>query len=78
MLEANGFEPFEADGVIRLRNCPFDALVPEHRELTCGLNLAFLESVASTLGDAHVRARRQSQPGMCCVEFGPADGRAAT
>jgi hypothetical protein len=64
--------------VIRLRNCPFDALVPEHRELTCGLNLAFLESVASTLGEAHVEARRQSQPGMCCVEFVPSDVRAAT
>ena len=71
VLTANGFEPFEEDGVIRLRNCPFDALVSEHRELTCGLNLAFLESVASTLAGAHLAARRQSLPGLCCVEFVP-------
>jgi predicted ArsR family transcriptional regulator len=71
VLTANGFEPFEEGGAIRLRNCPFDALVSEHRDLTCGLNLAFLESVASTLSGAHVAARRQSRPGLCCVEFAP-------
>lgn len=71
VLTANGFEPFEEDGIIRLRNCPFDALVSEHRDLTCGLNLAFLESVASTFSGAHVSARRQSQTGLCCVEFAP-------
>jgi hypothetical protein len=71
ILTANGFEPFEEDGVIRLRNCPFDSLVSEHRELTCGLNLAFLGSVASTLSGAHLAARRQSHPALCCVEFAP-------
>jgi predicted ArsR family transcriptional regulator len=72
VLTANGFEPFEEDGAIRLRNCPFDALVAEHRDLTCGLNLAFLGSVAATLKGAHLAARRQSRPGRCCVEFVPA------
>lgn len=72
VLTANGFEPFEEAGVIRLRNCPFDALVSEHRDLTCGLNLAFLESVAATLTGARLAARRQSRPGLCCVEFAPA------
>ncbi|HJT63867.1 MAG TPA: transcriptional regulator [Candidatus Limnocylindria bacterium] len=72
VLTANGFEPFEEDGVIRLRNCPFDALVSEHRDLTCGLNLALLESVASTLTGAHLVARRQERPELCCVELAPA------
>ncbi|HET9497585.1 MAG TPA: transcriptional regulator [Candidatus Limnocylindria bacterium] len=72
VLTANGFEPFEEDGVIRLRNCPFDALVSEHRDLTCGLNLALLESVAATLSGAHLAARRQSRRELCCVELAPA------
>ncbi len=71
LLAAHGFEPEEAEGHILLRNCPFDALVDEHRDLTCGLNLTLLESVAATLPNASVTAVRRPRNGHCCVEFVP-------
>lgn len=50
MLETQGYEPFlDSDGVVRLRNCPFHALVGEHRELTCALNDALLDGVAAAV-----------------------------
>jgi predicted ArsR family transcriptional regulator len=73
VLADNGFEPLEEEGGIQLRNCPFDALVSEHRSLTCGLNLALLESVAAELPASGVRPVQRSRPGMCCVEFVPAE-----
>src|SRR3954471_20791902 len=33
VLDSAGYEPAEDDGTIRLRNCPFDALIDEHRPL---------------------------------------------
>ena len=72
LLAENGFEPEEAGGRILLRNCPFDALVDEHRDLTCGLNLTLLESVAATLPRLSVSAVRRPRNGHCCVEFVPA------
>jgi predicted ArsR family transcriptional regulator len=71
VLTDNGFEPLETEGTIRLRNCPFDALVSEHRALTCGLNLALLESVAAELPASGFRPVQRSRPGLCCVEFVP-------
>jgi predicted ArsR family transcriptional regulator len=72
VLTENGFEPLAEDGAIRLRNCPFDALVSEHRALTCGLNLTLLESVAAELPASGFRPVPRSRPGLCCVEFVPA------
>jgi predicted ArsR family transcriptional regulator len=69
VLTDNGFEPLEADGAILLRNCPFDALVSEHRAMTCGLNLTLLESVAAELPASGYRPVQRSRPGVCCVEF---------
>ena len=76
-LSENGYEPTQpdADGVIRLRNCPFHALVEEHRPLVCDMNLALAEGIADAIGaDASLRPRLDPQPGYCCVTFGPADG----
>src|SRR5688500_7715976 len=38
-LVAAGYEPELAEGELRLRNCPFHALVAEHTQLVCGMNL---------------------------------------
>ena len=44
-LEHGGYEPYlEATGTIRLRNCPFDALVDRHRPLMCGTNLSMAKA----------------------------------
>jgi predicted ArsR family transcriptional regulator len=67
-LRDRGYEPFEAPGGdIRLRNCPFHALVGEHRDLVCGTNLALTDGVVDGLGDPRLEARLDSQPGLCCV-----------
>jgi len=69
-LAEHGYEPEQATGEVRLRNCPFQALVSEHRELVCGMNLALLEGVVEGLDLAGVRAVLAPRPGLCCVSLG--------
>ena len=72
-LGERGYEPYDAGGgEIRLRNCPFHALVEEHRGLVCGMNLALAEGLVDGLGDDALHARLDPQPGSCCVAIGPA------
>jgi predicted ArsR family transcriptional regulator len=72
VLAAQGYEPVaEADGVVRLRNCPFDALVDDHRDLTCSMNLALLEGVVERVGEPDVVARADRRDGYCCVTLVP-------
>ena len=71
VLRAEGFEPDEDGDEIRLRNCPFDMLVSEHRDLTCSMNLALLEGVAAGVGDAGLQAVAHPMEGSCCVRFVP-------
>jgi len=64
-LEVLGYEPFEdADGTIRLRNCPFHALAQARPALVCGLNLALL---AGLVGDGGRGVRLDPGPTGCCV-----------
>jgi predicted ArsR family transcriptional regulator len=66
-LAGRGYEPREIDGEIRFGNCPFHALVADHRDLVCGMNLALAEGVLDGLGDGAATARLDQQPGLCCV-----------
>lgn len=78
-LEDAGYEPFAApDATIRLRNCPFHALVADHRDLTCAMNLALLSGVADALGDGADRAQARPEDGLCCVAFSPRRGATAS
>jgi predicted ArsR family transcriptional regulator len=71
VLETSGYEPLaEGDGTIRLRNCPFHALVEEHRSLVCGANLAMAEGITDRTGAA-AHPVLDPQPGFCCVAFAP-------
>jgi predicted ArsR family transcriptional regulator len=71
-LDAGGYEPVtDQTGTIRLRNCPFDALVDAHRTLICGTNLAIAEGLAAGAGVSGLRAVLDPQPGFCCVAFVP-------
>jgi predicted ArsR family transcriptional regulator len=71
-LEAGGYEPVtDATGTIRLRNCPFDALVADHRTLVCGTNLAMAEGIVRGAGAAFEPVL-DTQPELCCVAFVPA------
>ena len=70
MLETQGYEPFvDDDGVVRLRNCPFHALVGEHRELTCAMNHALLDGAATAVANSGFRAVSEPREGLCCVAF---------
>jgi len=71
-LADRGYEPREASGEIRLGNCPFHALVHDHRQLVCGTNLALLDELINGLGDRNVAARMDPRPGQCCVVIGRA------
>jgi predicted ArsR family transcriptional regulator len=68
-LAARGYEPYdEANGTIRLRNCPFDRIAARHRDLVCGANHALLQALTDRLdGDPPVHAVLDPQPGRCCV-----------
>jgi predicted ArsR family transcriptional regulator len=69
-LAARGYEPYDdPDGTIRLRNCPFDRIADQHRQLVCGANHAMLQALTDQVdGDPPtVRAVLDPQPGRCCV-----------
>jgi predicted ArsR family transcriptional regulator len=67
-LASRGYEPDDADGTIRLRNCPFDRIAAHHRDLVCGANQAMLQALTDHVGgDPPVRAVLDPQPGRCCV-----------
>jgi predicted ArsR family transcriptional regulator len=65
-----GYEPeIDASGDVRLRNCPFHALVLRSEQRTCAMNQAFLEGVIEGLGDTGHRAELAPQAGHCCVRL---------
>lgn len=76
LLGRGGFEPAVDDtkGVVTLRNCPYHALVADHRELTCGMNLAWAEGVAAA-ADVPLRPVLVAREGACCVEFQRSESR---
>jgi len=82
LLGAVGYAPTVApDGAIRLLNCPYHALSASHRDLTCGMNLAWAEGVLEGLGEAqgqpgHLEATLAPEPGYCCVVFREGDAEA--
>jgi predicted ArsR family transcriptional regulator len=72
-LRTRGYEPYrDADGVIRLRNCPFHRLAAEHRELVCGMNHSFLQGLLDGLDRNDLAGRLDPQPGRCCVAIASA------
>jgi predicted ArsR family transcriptional regulator len=69
-LAARGYEPYDdPDGTIRLRNCPFDRIAAQHRQLICRANHAIIQALTDQVdGDPPtVRAVLDPQPGRCCV-----------
>jgi predicted ArsR family transcriptional regulator len=67
LLADRGYEPYEDEGVLRLRNCPFGRLAEAHRDLVCHANLAFLEGLLQGGRRSGLRAVLEPRPGRCCV-----------
>lgn len=71
LLTEHGFEPWtDADGTIRLRNCPFHHLAARHRDVVCGMNLALLTGLAGRLDPDTLHADLDPGPDRCCVAIG--------
>ena len=76
VLQESGYEPVSdaESGAIRLRNCPFHALVEDHRHLVCGANLAMAEGITHAANaDSELTPILDPQPGYCCVVFKTSD-----
>jgi predicted ArsR family transcriptional regulator len=69
LLETSGFEPaVAANGkTITLGNCPYRGVAESHRDLTCGMNLAWAEGVLEAAGQTGYEPRLDIEPGRCCV-----------
>jgi predicted ArsR family transcriptional regulator len=76
LLEESGYEPSTegAERSVVLRNCPYDALVADHRDMTCGMNLAWGRGVVDGLAAPEWEAVLEPAPGRCCVHFERRDG----
>jgi predicted ArsR family transcriptional regulator len=67
LLQGHGYEPADVDGVMVMTNCPFHALIDDHRDLVCTMNQALLEGVAEQAGLPPGSAKLDPAPGRCCV-----------
>jgi predicted ArsR family transcriptional regulator len=69
VLAEQGYEPRPSDDEIALANCPFHALVDQHRELVCGMNHDLLSAMSAAVGDDVLDARLAPSEGRCCVRL---------
>ena len=74
-LAARGYEPRrDADGTLRLRNCPFHTVAQRHPDVVCDMNLSLLRGLVGETAEAVL----DPAPGRCCVaihERRPGTGR---
>jgi predicted ArsR family transcriptional regulator len=70
LLRERGYEPYDDEGVMRLRNCPFHTVARSYPEIVCDMNLSLLEGLIAGLG-LDVRATLEPAPGRCCVAVTP-------
>ncbi|MGZ6295371.1 MAG: helix-turn-helix transcriptional regulator [Candidatus Limnocylindrales bacterium] len=71
VLRSVGYAPRvePATRTLSLSNCPYDALAAGHRQLTCGMNLAWAGGVVEGLRDPKIEVELSPEPGRCCVVF---------
>ncbi|WP_329079335.1 MULTISPECIES: helix-turn-helix transcriptional regulator [unclassified Streptosporangium] len=69
VLRRRGYEPYEEEGGVRLRNCPFHVPAEEHPLLVCSVNLELCRGLLEGLGQDASAARLDPRPGECCVAF---------
>lgn len=66
-LTDHGYEPREDGGQVVLANCPFHALVKDHTELVCSMNVALIDGMVGALDEPRLCARLEPAEGRCCV-----------
>ncbi len=75
MLDQQGYATRAEPAGLTFANCPFHALVAEHTDLVCGMNLAIVEGMLGGLPPLPVTAVLDPGEGRCCVRLAAA-GRA--
>ncbi len=74
VLAELGYEPVSDDetgdaGSLRLRNCPFHAVVEVEPELVCQLNVHLLHGLLEGMSLHDLAAEFKPTPGECCVRI---------
>ena len=77
VLDDSGFEPLAEGDLIVLRNCPFDRVARDYRDLVCGMNRSIMTGLVEGLDSAGIRAVFDPQPGRCCMTFAGASTQRA-
>jgi predicted ArsR family transcriptional regulator len=71
-LVSYGYEPYLEGKAVYMRNCPFDDLRRDHRDLVCAANQSLMIGLLETLAPAGFRARYEPAEDRCCVVLKPA------
>lgn len=79
VLAELGYEPVSNDGTeppesLRLRNCPFHAVVEVEPELVCQLNVHLLHGLLEGMSVHDLEAQFAPAPGECCVRIAARHG----
>ena len=69
ILADSGFEPLLDGATIVLRNCPFDRVARDHRDLVCGMNRSIMDGLVTGLRSSGLQAAFDPQSGRCCMTF---------
>jgi DNA-binding CsgD family transcriptional regulator len=56
VLARHGYEPYDDEGVTRLRNCPFQRLAQTHRELVCRAEASAIAALGASGFEAEFNA----------------------
>ena len=72
VLDEQGYATRAEPAGLAFANCPFHALVAEHTDLVCGMNLAIVEGMLGGLPPLPVAAVLDPGEGRCCVRLAAA------
>jgi predicted ArsR family transcriptional regulator len=67
ILEDHGYEPSITESQITLRNCPFDALARDYRDVVCKMNRALIDGLVTGLEVQDLTTVYQPREGQCCI-----------
>lgn len=71
-LVVYGYEPYLEGKAVYMRNCPFNSLRRDHRDLVCAANQSLMIGLLESLAPAGLKARYEPAEDRCCVVLRPA------